>query len=139
MPDNIEKLTETLTEFITESSVRSMRFETNQEHLTKAVTEMTSMHSQMLKSNTRLEEKVVSLEANALDKINLIQDSLSTTIGRVSDLERISLKEEGRQEVRTDNRKFWANNWLKFVTLFCIAIPVIATIFTLVKSTGKVG
>lgn len=146
MSTSIEKLTTTLTDFITESGSRSTRLETNQEHLTIAITNMTNIHSEISKSNIRLEEKIVSLEAKALDKLTYVEESLNATnirvslmCTRVSTMELSDANQAGRDHQREQTRKFWADNWLKFVMAFALSTPVVAGIYMMINNTPLGG
>jgi len=163
MSGSIEKLAKSVDElvknqnkYILEHNERATRFEVQQEHLTTALTEMAVTHKDMIISNVKVEEKLVSLETRAIDRLNVVEGSLNDSVERLniridsanSDivsikskinlLEILNAEENGEKKVKDDNKKFWTANWYKFIGLFIIIVPTVVTIYNLVthKSTG---
>jgi Tfp pilus assembly major pilin PilA len=139
----ITDLTATLNSFIEASASRSVRLETNQEHLTSAVTEMTQAHKEIMTSNAKLEEKICSLESKAVDRLTVIDK----TITEVKDQQRKNTEKVGmlelnmatqaaEEKVKDSYKKWWSANWSKIFMTFIVTVPLTVSLYNLVKKMG---
>ncbi len=139
----ITELTATLTSFIEASATRSVRLETNQEHLTSAVTEMTQAHKEIMTSNAKLEEKICSLESKAVDRLTVIDK----TITEVKDQQRKNTEKVGmlelnmatqaaEEKIKDSYKKWWSANWSKIFMTFVVTVPLTVSLYNLVKKVS---
>jgi len=136
-----KKIAECLANFISESAVRAVRLETNQEHLTNAVTEMTKTHQEIMAGNIRLEEKIISLESKAVDHLSDVDKTIrgidvkvERNTCRLADIEVKIAAVDAANEVRNQYKAWWSSNWSKIVMLLVLSVPAIVAIFNIVKT-----
>jgi len=139
----IKELTATLTSFIEASASRSVRLETNQEHLTSAVTEMTQAHKEIMTSNAKLEEKICSLESKAVDRLTIIdktitevKDQQRKNTEKVNALELNMATQAAEEKVKDSYKKWWSANWSKIFMTFIVTVPLTVSLYNLVKKMG---
>ncbi len=139
----IKELTTSLSSFINESAVRAVRLETNQEHLTSAITEMTQAHKEIMTSNAKLEEKICSLEGKAVDRLTVIDKTITEVkeqqrknTEKVNALELDIATKAAADEMRDSYKKWWSANWSKIFMTFVITVPLTVSLYNLVKKVG---
>ncbi len=139
----ITDLTATLNSYIEASASRSVRLETNQEDLTSAVTEMTQAHKEIMTSNAKLEEKICSLESKAVDRLTVIdktitevKDQQRKNTEKVSMLELNMATQAAEEKVKDSYKKWWSANWSKIFMTFIVTVPLTVSLYNLVKKMG---
>ena len=139
----ITDLTATLNSFIEASASRSVRLETNQEHLTSAVTEMTQAHKEIMTSNAKLEEKICSLESKAVDRLTVIDKTITEVkeqqrknTEKVGMLELNMATQAAEEKVKDSYKKWWSANWSKIFMTFIVTVPLTVSLYNLVKKMG---
>lgn len=135
MSSEIAELTKTFNLFIQENTKVITRLEVNQEHLTNAVKEVTAASTAAITSNKDLEAKIVSLEDRAINKMNLVEDTVNENASkidimdkRVQRMELVSAnesgKEAGKKETLEKVDKKATTNWTRTLGLLTLIVAV---------------
>lgn len=145
---SLSELNKTLTQHMIEQAERSTKTETHQKHLFVAMTELATAMSVSTETNTRLEEKITSLEARALDKLVLIEDSVNESNDaiqlldkRVQILELINANNQGVNTANSENEQKsnqkTNNTWTRTLTVISTTVAVIAVLYTIFGGVPK--
>ena len=129
------------------SEARATRLEVQVENLIVSVNKVSDASRKAIESNTKLEAKIESLESRAIDKLNLVEDSVNENIaaigimgGRISALELINANrlgaEEGAKKANESNEKKATTNWTRILGLIGAVVAVIGLIYKL-KGDGS--
>lgn len=149
MPSDLDKLSGIVSNFVKESSIATAELKTNYIHLTNAVTESVNVAKEAIEisrkaieTNIRLEAKISSLENKAIDKLNLVEDTVNeiaerVTINssRIQVLELINANNQGKEEANKANDQKWYTKWSTMIGLFGLLVAAGSLIYTMV-STG---
>ena len=145
---SLSELNKTLNQHVLEQAERSSRMEAHQEHLFKGLTSLAASVKESIESNSRLEVKFASLEAKALDRLDLVEDSVnelgaSVTIQgkQIQMLELINANEQGyakgsSTEQSKSNQKT-NNTWTRTLTVISTTVAVIAVLYTIFGGVPK--
>ena len=144
MSSEIDKLTQVMQSFILANTEQSTELRVNQNHLTKAVTELNASMKIALESNTRLEEKVTSLEDRALDRLDLVEDSVNEISAkhdlvdkRVQILESINSYEQGVASAYNSNQNKSNNSWTRILSALSVIVAIVAVVYTMFGGVPK--
>ena len=136
---SVNELNKTLNQHMIEQAERSTKTETHQKHLFTAMTQLSTAMSTALETNTRLEEKITSLESRALDKLILVEDSVNEISERltiqekqIQMLEIINANQQGYAKGTTTQKTNTDRSTTKSITL------VIAMLSVLVAAIGLI-
>ena len=145
---SLSELNKTLNQHMIEQAERSTKTETHQKHLFTAMTQLTTAMSTALETNTRLEEKITSLESRALDKLVLVEDSVNdiselvTIQGKqIQMLEIINANEQGYAKgsstEQSKNNQKTNNSWTRTLAVISTTVAVIAVLYTIFGGVPK--
>jgi len=135
----IAELAKVVQASILANAEQSTELRVNQNHLTIAVTDLAGSVKVAIESNTRLEEKVTSLESRALDRLDLVEDSVNETNGvmllidkRVQTLELINANTQGVNEANDKNQQNGNTIWTRVIAAISTAVAVVAVVYSMV-------
>lgn len=155
MQSEITELTNEIRNHIKDSAARDLanekrntRTETLLENFATNVDKLTVTVGKAIESNTKLEAKVASLEEDAINKLNLVEDTVNENTSkldiidkRVGIIEVLNAERAGREagvkEAMEEFEKKSTTNWTRVLTILGLVITAIGVAYTLLsKSTG---
>lgn len=137
-------LSETLNIFMVETTRVFTELAVTQKHLSATVKEVSEVAKNSIESNIRLEEKIISLETKAIDRLNVVESLTTNNLakieglnGRVQTLEIINGRQLGRHEGSEEKENKWTRKWARGLGLVMAVVAVASFVYTVVSKSGS--
>mgnify|MGYP000625086153 CR=1 FL=1 len=146
MPNSNElsQLAKTMNDFIIQSTKNTSTLEANQNNLNKAVQELSQSVQKNVDSNTRLEVKLTSLEDNAVNKIEELQEQtgrIFTTLKdhgeEITDLQKDKIAREAMVQTNEQHSRRFSDTFGRAIAVLTIVLAIFTTIYNVVSSNNK--